>query len=46
MMILIPVVATLATSPWLVVLLMGALAVSWIALLALLLAFDPRDVWM
>jgi hypothetical protein len=45
-MILVPLVGTLAGSPWLVVFLMAALAVSWFALLAILLAYDPRDLWM
>ncbi len=46
MMILLPAATSFSTSPWLVVLLTGTLAVSWFALLAVLLAYDPRDLWM
>jgi hypothetical protein len=46
MMILIPIVGSLAASPWVTVLLTGALAVAVFALVATWMYLDPRGTWM
>ena len=45
-MILVPLLHTLKTSPWIVVLLSGTLAVAWLVLLAAWMSLDDGELWM
>jgi len=46
MMVLVPLLSTLNASPWLTVFLVGALAVAWLALVAIWISYDKGDLWM